>query len=183
MTPAYFLDLIKYSGHSPDLTASEVVLMGSVISESLQYNLARKMNPADSDPVRQELIAQPAAIQCHAAQHTSVAGGLRKIAARHDRALDAIWEQMQQLSMWPSQWPSLGSLLLSDIWVSQERVGISSLSALSSSSARLPPIRCRDPWWLSLSPSSRVEPEIGEPPSGRGNPQSALRLSFSLLNF
>ena len=57
------------------------------------------MNPADSnpDPVQQALTSQAAAIQRHEDQLSSVSEGLQEFAARQDRNLNTIREQLNQL--------------------------------------------------------------------------------------
>ncbi|KAK0148941.1 hypothetical protein N1851_010625 [Merluccius polli] len=76
------------------LTIAELL----IVSQSLQYNLASKMNPANSDldPVQQMLLSQAADIKHHEDQLTSVAR-VQEFAARLDRSLNSIREQMQQL--------------------------------------------------------------------------------------
>ena len=59
----------------------------------------QKMNPADSDPdpIQQALSSQAAAIKRHEDQLTTVTGGLQEFAARQDRSLNAIREQVNLL--------------------------------------------------------------------------------------
>ena len=57
------------------------------------------MNPADADAIREELRAQANALQRHDELVTSISGGLREMAARHERGLGSIHELLQRLSL------------------------------------------------------------------------------------
>ncbi|KAF7644128.1 hypothetical protein LDENG_00227340 [Lucifuga dentata] len=82
------------------------------------------MDPADSNPIHQVVLAQRDIIQRHEQQLATIARGLQEVSVHHVQLLESIWQEIRQLST-----PVLTSSPLTP------------LTALeTSSSASLPPL-------------------------------------------
>lgn len=75
-----------------------VVLLGPVCLQLSQNNLA-SMNPADSDPLEQELRAQAEAIQHHEQRLTSVMVGLQEISICFENIMESVRDHLQRLTI------------------------------------------------------------------------------------